>query len=93
MKKALVAAVAAVIYAVALWVVLTPGIPHIPLFMLVVVTVFVIPPLGGWWLVFMVIRHEKRIFPMVLLAFVPDGFVWYYFERVRSTTQKSRRLA
>ncbi len=34
-------------------------------------------------MLYMAIRYEKHPLPMVLLAFVPFAFFWYYFERVR----------
>jgi hypothetical protein len=92
MKAAVLAVVAIVVYAIACWLIFTPGIPQFPFFVPVIVAVFVVPPLGGWWLIYIVIRHEKHMFPIVLLAFVPYGFVWYYFERVRNGTHKSRQL-
>jgi hypothetical protein len=35
-------------------------------------------------MMYMSIRYEKHPLPMVLLAaFIPFSFLWYYFERVR----------
>ncbi len=93
MKIALLTVVAAVVSVVGFWMVFTPGIPHVPFFPLMFIAVFVLPGLGGWWLIFFVIRHEKRIFPIILLAAVPYGFAYYYFERVRMGKHKSRQLA
>lgn len=55
-----------------------------PALLIAFVALFGIPPLGAFWMMYMSIRHEKNPFPMVLLAFIPFTFLWYYFERVRS---------
>ena len=47
------------------------------------VVLFTIPPVGAFWMMYMSIRHEKNPLPMLLLAFIPFTFVWFYFERVR----------
>jgi hypothetical protein len=47
------------------------------------VALFAIPPFGAFWMMYMAIRYEKKPFPMILLAFIPFTFVWFYFERVR----------
>jgi hypothetical protein len=47
------------------------------------VALFAVPPFGAFWMMYMAIRYEKNPFPMVLLAFIPFTFVWFYFERVR----------
>jgi len=39
--------------------------------------------LGGFWMVFVVIRHQPKPLPYVFLAFMPFVFLWYYFERYR----------
>jgi hypothetical protein len=54
-----------------------------PLLMMVFVAIFAVPPLGGFWMMYQAIRYEKEPFPLVLLAFIPYTFLWYYFERVR----------
>ncbi len=83
-----------VVYAVAFWVMFTPGVPsRFPLLVPLAGAVFFIHPIGAWWMVYMVVRHEKRVFPLLLLAFAPLGFLWYYFDRVRSSSYKSRQLA
>ena len=47
------------------------------------VALFAVPPFGAFWMMYMAIRYEKNPFPMVLLAFIPFTFVWFYIERVR----------
>ena len=38
--------------------------------------------LGAFWMIYMAIRHEKHPISMVLLAaFVPYSFLWYYLDR------------
>ncbi len=51
--------------------------------LLAFIALFAIPPLGAFWMMYMSIRHEKSPFPLLLLAFIPFTFMWYYFERVR----------
>ncbi len=87
------AIVAVFVYAIALWAVFTPGVPNSMWFVPVAIAVFVVPPIGAWWLIYTVIRHEKRVFPIILIAFVPYGFAWYYFDRLRSGKFKPRQLA
>ena len=54
-----------------------------PGMLLALVGLFGIPPFGAFWMMYMSIRHEKSPLPMILLAFIPFTFLWYYFERVR----------
>jgi len=49
----------------------------------VILVIFMIPPFGGLWMVYMSIRYEKNPWPMILLALLPYSFVWYYLERYR----------
>jgi hypothetical protein len=58
--------------------------------MLLAFAFFGAPSLGGFWMVYMVIRYEKSPGPMIVLAFVPFAFLWYYFERVRFCKHVSR---
>jgi len=36
---------------------------------------------------YMALRYEKNPWLMILLAFIPYAFLWYYFERVRPERQ------
>jgi len=54
-----------------------------PLIVFLSVLVFAVPPLGTFWMLYVTIRYEKRPLPLMLVAFVPYAFLWYYFERVR----------
>jgi hypothetical protein len=38
--------------------------------------------LGGFWMMYQAVRHEKQIGKYVVLAFVPFVFVWYSLVRV-----------
>ena len=60
-----------------------------PAILFLFVALFAVPPLGAFWMIYMSIRYEKSPFSMILLAFVPFTFLWYYFERVRNA--KSRQ--
>lgn len=93
-ETALLIIVGAVLYAFAFWVIFTPGIPsRFPVLVPLAGAVFFVHPIGAWWLIYMVVRHEKRVFPLILLSCVPLGFIWYYLERVRGRAYKSRQLA
>jgi hypothetical protein len=60
-----------------------------PLMLFAVVALFVVPPLGAFWMIYMSIRYEKHPLPLILLAlFVPFTFLWYYFERVRTANSQ-----
>jgi len=67
----------------AFWMVTIPGVVRNPLLMFLFVVVFAVPPFGAFWMLYMSLRYEKHPLKMVLLAFVPYAFLWYYFERVR----------
>jgi hypothetical protein len=58
--------------------------------MAVVVTLFMASGLGGLWAAYMVIRHDARIFPTILIVLLPYGFLWYYFEHVRGKPRPER---
>ena len=55
-----------------------------PLIMGAFILLFAVPPVGAFWMMYACIRYEKKPFPVLLLAFVPFSFLWYYFERHRS---------
>ncbi|MGB8524845.1 MAG: hypothetical protein WCD43_17920 [Candidatus Acidiferrales bacterium] len=39
--------------------------------------------LGGWWMLFKIVRHEKHVFPVILVPLlIPNSWLWYYFERI-----------
>ncbi|MBI3664151.1 MAG: hypothetical protein HY234_14025 [Acidobacteria bacterium] len=46
--------------------------------------------LGVYWMLYQVIRFERKMVPLVIFAFVPFGFVWYYLERFRKREGKAR---
>jgi hypothetical protein len=54
-----------------------------PAVLIVLLVLFGIPPIGAFWMMYMSVRYEKSPVPMLLLAFIPFTFLWYYFERVR----------
>jgi hypothetical protein len=84
MKMFLYAILGLAVAALAFWVVTsTATIPPHPLPMLVLALVFGVSPLGSFWMLYTVIRYEKRPLPYIFLAFVPYLFVGYYFERIR----------
>jgi hypothetical protein len=55
------------------------------------VALFVIPPLGAFWMMYMSVRYEKHPLRFVLLTFIPFTFLWYYFERVRPRKLRRNR--
>lgn len=94
MKILLLIVLACSTTAAAVWAIMTPGAPPGSLFWPLTLAVFVIPPVGASWMLYLSIRHESHPLPLVFLSFVPYAFLWYYFERVRTGTyQQSGRMA
>ena len=76
----------------ATWLVKVSGTPTGPIIFLLVL-LFVVPPIGAFWMMYQVIRHERQPFPLIALAlFVPFAFLWYYFDRVRPGKHKTRKV-
>jgi hypothetical protein len=65
------------------WMVASASVPRNPLVIAVFIAVFTAGPIGAFWMMYVSIRHEKHPLPMVVLAFLPYSFLWYYAERVR----------
>jgi hypothetical protein len=61
-----------------------------PLSLVAIALVFGVSPIGTFWMLYVVIRHEKRPLPYILLAFLPYFFLAYYFERVRGNRLASK---
>ena len=73
----------------AFWIVTTTEtVPPHPLPLVLLALIFGVSPLGTFWMLFMVIRHEKRMMPYALLAFFPYSFLGYYFERVKGNSKR-----
>lgn len=48
-----------------------------------ILVAFTASGLGGWWMLFRIVRHEKHMFPVILVPLlIPNSFLWYYFERM-----------
>lgn len=56
---------------------------------LTVVAFYIIHPFGALWMLVQVIRGEREKWPLILLAFIPYSFVWYYFDRNRKRVGSS----
>lgn len=84
MKIFLLVVLACCVTGAAVWAIVSPGVPSSSLFWPLTLSVFVVPPVGTFWMLYVSIRHEARPLPVVLLSFVPYAFLWYYFERVRT---------
>ncbi|MCU1310604.1 MAG: hypothetical protein JWO20_1729 [Candidatus Angelobacter sp.] len=67
----------------AFWAIVTHDGLTNPFFIFLLVVTFGVSPVGSFWMMYMAIRFEKHPFSMLLMAFVPYAFVWYYLERVR----------
>jgi hypothetical protein len=64
-----------------------------PFLLPAILVLYAAPALGGWWMIFMIIRYEKRVFPLILVPFlIPNAFVWYYFARTRSKRRVDHAL-
>lgn len=78
---------------VAALIVLSPWRPANSFESLLVIAYFAFAGIGQWWMIFMVLRHEPKMLPLLLAAFLlPFSFIWYYFERVRPG-HSTRRMA
>jgi hypothetical protein len=84
MKLSLWILIGLLIAGLAFWTIATHEGSQNPVFVFLVVVVFAVPPIGAFWMLYMSVRHEKKPLPLMLLAFVPYAFLWYYFERVRT---------
>ena len=50
----------------------------------VIMPILFVQPICGMWMLYQVIRNEAKPMPYILLvAFVPFSYIWYYMERVR----------
>jgi hypothetical protein len=70
------------------WVVFAPTPPinpdNHPILFFSSLLLFGAPGLGGLWVLFRIIRDEKRLFPIILIPLlIPNSFLWYYFERAK----------
>ena len=79
--------------ALAFWMVVSSWFPRNPVVELLTFAFFGAPSVGAFWMLYMAIRHEKHPLPLILLAFVPYAFLWYYFERVRPGKHLTRESA
>jgi hypothetical protein len=78
---------------VTFYVVTRPWFPRNPVSEFLVFLVFAAPAVGAFWMLYVAARQEPTPLPMILLAFVPYAFLWYYFERVRAGKHKSHTLS
>jgi hypothetical protein len=54
-----------------------------PVLFFSILLLFGVPGLGGLWVLFRIVRYEKRLFPIILVPLlISNSFVWYYFERI-----------
>lgn len=73
----------------ALWVVAGPWTPQGRWDLFLVLAFFTVNPFGAFWLMYRCFRYEPRAWTYLPFAFVPYGFVWYYFNRVRTRKASS----
>lgn len=66
------------------WMIVNPDVPGKTLFVVLYTVLSAFMALGTLWMIYYSFQHEKSPWPMILLAFVPFAFLWYYFERVRT---------
>ena len=83
MKLFLWALLGFVVTGTAFWMVTSPWIPRNPVVLAIFILVFTAGPVGAFWMMYQSIRYEEHPLGMILLAFVPYSFLWYYTERVR----------
>jgi hypothetical protein len=78
---------------VALWIVMAPWFPQNIFVITIVAALFGLSSLGGFWMLYMAIRHERHPLRFVGLSLLPYAFIWYYFERVRPGKHRTRATA
>ena len=76
----------------AFWMVVSPWFPKNPGIEFLVLVFFSMPAMGAFWMLYVAIRNKRHPLPIVLLAFLPYTFLWYYSERVRHGKHKTRVL-
>lgn len=81
-----------VVTGIVFWMLVNQRIPQTLLAETLVFVFFAAPSVGAFWLLYMAVRFEKHPLPFILLAFIPYGFLGYYFERVRPNRNKTRDL-
>jgi hypothetical protein len=78
---------------VAFYIVISPWFPRNPVTEFLAFVFFGAPSVGAFWMLYLVIRYERHPLPLILLAFLPYTFLWYYFERVRPRKHLTREPA
>jgi hypothetical protein len=53
------------------------------LFFAVLFPLHAIGSLGGFWMLYQVVRYEKHVAKYIVIALIPFMFVWYYLGRYR----------
>lgn len=92
MRTALWIGIILFLTAIAFWIVNGPWYPHSSIALFFTCAFFAAPGIGGLWMLFTVVRCEKKPLPIALVAFFPFTFLWYYFERVRPRKHKPREI-
>jgi hypothetical protein len=77
---------------IAFFMVISPWFPRNPVIESLVFVFFSAPSVGAFWMLYVAIRNERHPLPIILLAFLPYTFLWYYFERVRPGKHRTRVL-
>jgi hypothetical protein len=78
------------VIALTVWLLIGPWFPTSPVGVFLTSAFYGEASAGAVWMIYMVIRCEKRPIPMVVLACLPFTFLWYYFDRVRPGKHLSR---
>jgi hypothetical protein len=76
----------------AFYVVISSWFPKNPISEFLIFMFFCAPSVGAFWMLYVTIRNERHPLPIILLAFLPYAFLWYYFERVRPGKHRTRVL-
>ena len=67
----------------AFWLIASNIVPQNPLVKMFIIALFTLPSVGSFWMLYMVVRHERSPLGYIILAFIPFTFMWYYFDRVK----------
>ena len=77
---------------IALYMLTSPWFPRNPFTEILTFVFFGAPSVGAFWMLYLAIRNERHPLPIILLAFLPYTFLWYYFERVRPGKHRTRAV-
>lgn len=74
-----------------MWLITRPWFPSTVLAEIMSAAIAAVATIGGFWMLYTVVRYEKNPWPYIFLTLVPFTPLWYYFERIKPTRRRSKR--